>query len=125
VHPNVREIAPYVEAARLAIVPLRIGTGTRLKALEGMSAGRPIVGTTIGLEGLGLDAGTHALIADDAASFADAVIRVLTNDELASRLASAGRSFVDQRYSWPEIGSLYVEKLLGKSHRARFERPST
>jgi glycosyltransferase involved in cell wall biosynthesis len=124
VYPNVREIVPYVEAARLAVVPLRIGTGTRLKALEGLAAGRPVVGTTTGLEGLGLDSGVHALIADDAESFADAVSRVLTDDDLATRLAAAGRALVEERYSWETIGSRYAETLLGEPDRGRFELPS-
>src|SRR5205823_15052400 len=52
VHADVPSVVPYLRAARVAIVPLRIGTGTRLKAREAMAAGRPVVGTTVGLEGL-------------------------------------------------------------------------
>ena len=96
-------------------MPLRIGTGTRLKALEAMAAGRPVVGTSVGLEGLGLVAGTHAHVVDDPAGFAAAVIRVLTDDAHAEALATAGRALVEERFEWTAIGDLLARDLLAGS----------
>jgi polysaccharide biosynthesis protein PslH len=108
VHPDVPSMAPYFESARTVVVPLRVGTGTRLKALEGLAAGRPVVGTTIGLEGIGVVDGVHALVADEPAAFARAVVRALRDDELARSLAAAGRAHVAGRFGWDRIGERFV-----------------
>lgn len=108
---DVPDVRPHLAAARVAVVPVRVGTGTRLKALEAMAAGRPVVGTTVGLEGLGIEAGRHALVADDAESFAAAVVRLLDDDDLASSIATAARAFVEDVYGWGPIAEAYSAKL--------------
>ena len=108
---DVPEIRPYLDAARIAVVPVRVGSGTRLKALEAMAAGRPVVGTTIGLEGLGVVDGQHALVADDATEFADAIVRALHDDGLADRLATAGRRLAEG-FGWESVGRRFVEAVL-------------
>ncbi len=113
VHANVRSTAPYYEDARTVVVPLRIGTGTRLKALEAMAAGRPVVGTSIGLEGLDITDREQALVANDAAGLASAVIESFSDDPLAARLAAAGRAHVEQRFGWDRISGDFVE-LVGE-----------
>ena len=112
-HADVPDMAPFLEAARVAVVPLRIGTGTRLKALEAMAAGRPVVGTTVGLEGLGLVAGVHAEVADDADAFAASVVRLLRDDGHAHALAEAGRELVVERYHWPVLADRFADDVLG------------
>lgn len=109
VHPDVASVVPHLQAARVALVPLRIGSGSRLKALEAMAAGRPVVGTTIGLGGLAYVAGTHALVADDPAGLAAATVRLLQDDALARALASAGRALVEERYRWDRIGDRFAD----------------
>lgn len=109
VHPDVPSMLPYFQSARAVIVPLRVGTGTRLKALEGMAAGRPVVGTTTGLSGLGITDGVHARIADEPAAMADALVDVLRRDALADSLARAGRAHVEQHFDWTRIGAQLVE----------------
>lgn len=110
--PDVPDIRPYYERTRVVIVPLRMGTGTRLKALEGMAASRPVVGTSVGLAGLDIEAGKHALVADDPEELANQVIRVLTDDDLAARLARAGRALVTERYSWERVAEPFVKAVL-------------
>lgn len=104
-------VLPYVQGARVALVPIRIGSGTRLKALEAMAAGRPVVGTTIGLDGLGIVDGQHAMVRDDAAGTAAAVVRLLQDDAAADGLVARGRALVEEHYSWSTIGSRFVDHL--------------
>jgi glycosyltransferase involved in cell wall biosynthesis len=109
VHANVPEIAPYVQGATLSIVPLRVGGGTRLKILESLALGTPVVSTTIGAEGLDLVDGEHLLLADSAETFADAVVRGLRDAELRSQLAESGRRRVQQQYLWSSVRAGVVD----------------
>ncbi|MGZ6791325.1 MAG: glycosyltransferase [Mycobacteriales bacterium] len=111
VHPDVPDVRPYLDRSRVCLVPLRMGSGTRLKALEAMSAGRPVAGTAIGLEGLPVRDGEHALVADEPAALADAVVALLTDDALAERLASAARALVEDGYGWDALGARYADAL--------------
>ena len=101
--------------ADVVVVPLRIGTGTRLKALEAMAAGRPVVGTTIGLEGLGLDeldADPDAAVrADDPTALADEVVRALEDSDHARRVAAAGRRHVEERFGWADLADHLASAL--------------
>ena len=117
VEANVPDVLPFLEGARLAIVPLRIGSGTRLKALEALAAGRPVVGTPIGLGGLRLQRGEEVFEASTAADFAAAVCRVLVDDNLAARLAAAGRAAAE-RYSWDEIGARFADRVVDLAAQA-------
>jgi glycosyltransferase involved in cell wall biosynthesis len=111
-HADVPDMAPWLALARVTIAPLRIGTGTRLKALESMAAGRPVVGTTIGFEGLGVEDGVHAEVADTAPELAERVIRVLRDDQHAAALVEAGRRLVEEHYDWAAIGRAYAEAVV-------------
>jgi glycosyltransferase involved in cell wall biosynthesis len=111
-HADVPDVRPFLERARVAVVPLRIGTGTRLKALEAMAAGRPVVGTSIGLGGLLITPNVHALVADGAAAFADAVVRLLTGDRAAAELIRRARQLVEAEYSWSVIGARFTDLTL-------------
>lgn len=111
VHADVPAVPPFLERARLAVVPLRIGSGSRLKVLEALAAGRPVVGTAIGVEGLEAVAGRHLVVENEPEAFARAVARLLADDEEAQRLARAGRELIDASYSWPLIGRRYADLL--------------
>ena len=110
---DVPDVLPWLQSARVAVVPLRIGSGTRLKALEAMAGGRPVVGTTIGLAGLGIEPGVHAEVADDPAAMAAAIVSLLRDDGRAARLARAARALVDSHFSWDHVSAIYVDALLG------------
>jgi glycosyltransferase involved in cell wall biosynthesis len=90
------------------VVPLRAGGGTRLKILEAMALGRPVVSTPLGCEGLAVEDGKHLLIAKDAEAFAAAVARLLTDRALAARLTLQARALVEENYDWTGI----AERLL-------------
>jgi polysaccharide biosynthesis protein PslH len=88
-------------AAKVCVVPLLSGSGTRFKILEAWAAGRAVVSTYIGAEGLGAHSGEHLLIADEPASFANAVIDALEKPELRRCLGAHGRALYEQRFTWP------------------------
>lgn len=111
-HADVPDVLPHLADARVALVPLRIGSGTRVKALEAMGTGRPVVGTTVGLEGLGVVPGRHAVVADDPEAFADGMVDVLEDDDRARRLAAAGRDLAET-FGWAAMGQQYVDAVLG------------
>jgi glycosyltransferase involved in cell wall biosynthesis len=96
----VDDLRPYLSRAAVVVVPLRLGSGTRLKILESWAMARPVVSTALGAEGLESVSGKHLLIADDPAEFAAAVVRILNEPELAAKLGAAGRSLVSGSYSW-------------------------
>ena len=106
---RVPEIKPYFAEATVFVVPLRIGSGTRLKILEALAMGKAIVSTTVGAEGLDLKDGAEIFIADEPTAFADAVTRLLMDSDLRRRMGENGRARVEQDYDWQRIG----EKLHG------------
>ena len=106
---RVPEIKPYFAETTVFVVPLRIGSGTRLKILEALAMGKAIVSTSVGAEGLDLKNGKEIFIADAPTAFADAVTRLLTDSELRRRIGENGRARVEQDYDWRSIG----EKLHG------------
>lgn len=103
VHADVPEVAPYVQRASLSIVPLRVGGGTRLKILESLALGTPVVSTTVGAEGLDLRHGDHLLLADRPENFADSVIQLLSDETYSQKLASQGLERVRRLYLWSAI----------------------
>ena len=101
---RVPEIKPYFAEATVFVVPLRIGSGTRLKILEALAMGKAIVSTSVGAEGLDLKDGEEIFIADEPIAFADAVTRLLTDPTLRRRIGENGRARVEQDYDWRSIG---------------------
>lgn len=100
---RVPEIKSYFAEATVFVVPLRIGSGTRLKILEALAMGKAIVSTTVGAEGLALRDGEEILIADEPDTFANAVTRLLTDRELRQKIGTNGRVRVEQDYDWRSI----------------------
>ncbi len=99
----VEDTRPFIAEASVYIAPLRQGGGTRFKLLEALALGRPVVSTTLGAEGFPVTAGRELLIADSAADFARAVLRLMADQALAQQVGSAGRAFVRARYDWRVI----------------------
>jgi len=99
----VDDIRPHVATAHVFVIPLRVGSGTRIKAFEAMAMGRPVVSTTVGVEGLEVADGVHLLMADDPGAFAAAILRLLDDAELRGRLARAARGLLEDRFSWSHV----------------------
>ncbi|MFN3763211.1 MAG: glycosyltransferase, partial [Anaerolineae bacterium] len=98
------DVRPRVARSAVCIAPLTLGGGTRIKILEAMALGTPVVATSKGAEGLEVTPGRDLLIADDPESFAGAVVRVLEDADLRAALSAAGRRRVAERYDWKVIG---------------------
>jgi sugar transferase (PEP-CTERM/EpsH1 system associated) len=96
----VDDIRPYVHRAAVYVVPLRVGSGTRLKIFEAMAMGKAVVSTTIGAEGLPVHSGENILLADTPQDFAAAVIRFLRDPTLRDHLGGSARQLVQEKYSW-------------------------
>jgi sugar transferase (PEP-CTERM/EpsH1 system associated) len=96
----VPDTRPYMAAATVAIAPLLIGSGTRLKILEALAMGKAMVSTTRGCEGLAVSGGEHLEVADDPAAFAGAVTALIADPGRRQALARAGRRLVETRYDW-------------------------
>lgn len=116
-HFDVESVVPHLRSARVAVVPLSVGSGTRLKALEALASGRPVVGTAIGLDGLGLVDGDNARVATSADDMARAVAELLTDDRIAGRLAAAGRAHVERHFGWEAFGGQLFEALSSAARR--------
>jgi len=100
----VEDLRPELHSAAIYVVPLRCGSGTRLKVLEAMAFGKAIVTTSIGSQGIDLERGREALFADDAESFAAAVLDLLADPARARQLGVAARAKALARYDWHIIG---------------------
>jgi sugar transferase (PEP-CTERM/EpsH1 system associated) len=101
----VPDVTPYYQRAAVAVVPLQAGGGSRLKILEAMALGRPVVSTTVGAEGIEVTSGQDILLADQAEAFAEAVARLLTEDQLWRSVAQAARRFVETHHDWDQIAA--------------------
>jgi glycosyltransferase involved in cell wall biosynthesis len=109
----VPSVLPYLEHARLAVVPLRYGAGVKGKVLQSMMGGTPVVTTPIGAEGLNLVQGEHALIGSDATDLAAGITRLLTDDSLWHRLARQGADHVDARHRPDVVAPRFHEIVEG------------
>ena len=119
---RVDDVRPYMDRAAAYIVPIRVGGGTRLKIFEAMAMAKAVVSTTIGAEGLPVKHGEDLLIADQSTSFADAVVSVLRDRELAGKLGHNSATLVREQFSWRRAAASladFCERVI------KLERPAT
>jgi polysaccharide biosynthesis protein PslH len=114
---GVPDVRPYYQKAWLQVVPIRIGGGTRLKIVESLAMGTPVVSTTIGAQGLDLQHGHDALLADTEFDFIEETLRCLRDTELRNKLVREGKTTVAARLSWDGLGA-----RLRRIYADRFER---
>jgi glycosyltransferase involved in cell wall biosynthesis len=108
---RVDDVRPYLAASTVNVVPLRIGGGTRLKIFEAMAAGRAVVSTTVGAEGLPTENGRHLLLADDPVTFARSVVTLLRDAEARQAMEFEGRRLVTERYDWSAVATHFDDAL--------------
>ncbi|HID51998.1 MAG TPA: glycosyltransferase [Anaerolineae bacterium] len=96
----VPELQPYMERAALMVVPVRAGSGMRVRLLEAFARAMPTVTTTIGMEGIEAENGRHLLLADDPVTFAQETVRLLGDPALQQMLAENGRQLAVEKYDW-------------------------
>jgi len=114
---RVASVTDHLHEAALAVVPLRIGGGTRLKIYEAMAAGKAMVSTTVGAEGLEVHSGKDIMLSDTAESFAESTVRLLQDAEARGRMGRAAAELA-ANYGWPLIGAKFgqiLERVAGES----------
>ncbi|HUS35357.1 MAG TPA: glycosyltransferase [Verrucomicrobiae bacterium] len=120
---GVPDVRPYYQKAWLQIVPIRIGGGTRLKIVESLAMGTPVVSTTMGAQGLDLKHGHDALLADTEFDFIEETLRCLRDTELRNKLVREGQTTVAARLSWDGLGAhlrrIYAERFGRNTPRPR------
>jgi glycosyltransferase involved in cell wall biosynthesis len=104
----VDDIRDYVTPAACFVVPLRVGGGTRLKILDAWALGKAVVSTSQGCEGLDVRPGENMLVTDTPAEFAKAVLEVLRDGALRTRLEAGGRRTAVASYDWSAIGAVMM-----------------
>ncbi|HEX6715492.1 MAG TPA: glycosyltransferase [Pyrinomonadaceae bacterium] len=100
---RVEDVRPFMEEAAVYVVPLRIGGGTRLKIYEAMAMEKPIVSTSIGAEGLPVEDGREIVLADTPESFADAVVKLIRDENLAAEIGQRAAAKVRGRFGWDKV----------------------
>lgn len=113
----VDDLPAHIAAADLCLCPVDSGGGTRMKLLEYLAAGKPVVTTTKGAEGIPFTPGDHMAVADGPAAFADAVLALLADRPAAARLGAAGAQFA-ARYDWAAVTERYVALYNGEGRGA-------
>jgi polysaccharide biosynthesis protein PslH len=103
---TVDDVRPYYQSALTSVVPLRVGGGTRLKVLEAMAAGTPVVSTTLGAEGLEVTPGKDILIADSPEAIADAVMTMQAGSPQWLEITANAQRLVKARYDWSVVGAI-------------------
>lgn len=111
----VSDIRPYIANSAVYVVPMRMGSGTKLKVMEAMATGIPVVSTSVGAEGIDIEPGVNILLGDTPADFARHVIRLLDNANERRRLAVSARRLVESKYDWhtivPTLERVYLQAL--------------
>jgi glycosyltransferase involved in cell wall biosynthesis len=117
---SVPSVVEHLREAAVVVVPLRIGGGTRLKIYEAMAAGKAVVSTTIGAEGLDVKHGTDIWLADDADAFSSAVVKLLQDQEARHSLELAARTTAAQ-HDWSAVATRFrqIVQAIGSSARAQ------
>jgi len=107
----VDDIRPYLGKAAVCVVPLRSGSGTRIKIFEAMAMGKAVVSTTLGAEGLPVRHGENIILADDPADFAGQVVQLLRDPQRRAQLGQAARRLVEESYGWAAVAAKFEQVM--------------
>ncbi len=108
---TVEDVRPFLSSAQVVVVPLRVGGGTRIKIYEAMAMERAVVSTSLGAEGLPVIDGRDLLLADDAASFANAILAILQQDGTRQRIGRVAREKVVRDCGWGTVANQMADIL--------------
>jgi glycosyltransferase involved in cell wall biosynthesis len=115
----VDDIRPYVARSHVYVIPLFVGSGTRIKVFEAMAMGRPVISTSLGIEGLDVTDGEHFLRADNAEAFSRGILSLLDDATLRDRITRAARRLVEERFSWRSVSAQFEAICLNTLERRR------
>jgi polysaccharide biosynthesis protein PslH len=112
---TVDDVRPYVLGSTVYVVPIRIGGGVRLKVMEAMAMGKPVVSTALGVEGIDVRDGSDVLVRDTPEAFADAVVRLIESRSLRRQIGESANALATARYDWrvlvPKLEELYQDAV--------------
>jgi glycosyltransferase involved in cell wall biosynthesis len=112
---TVPDVAPWLDRARVFVSPISRGAGLKNKVLEALAAGAPLVATRQSCDGLGTVEGVHVIHAEGANGLAAAAVALMTDDARSQRLATQGRAWVQERFTWPAVVSRYEALYAGRA----------
>lgn len=110
-HGLVPDIRPYLAMSQAMVVPLQVGSGTRIKIIESMATGTPVVSTRIGTEGIRCTHNKDILLADTTEELAKSVVTLLRDRQAAYRIGQAGRCLVEMHYNWDNSAEIMRETI--------------
>ena len=119
---TVDDVRPYYARAAVSVAPFQYGEGTKLKVLEAMAAGVPVVATAMGCKGIDVVVGEHVLIAESEADFSARVVGLLRDSQQRAQLAGAARKRIEEKYTWKRIVGDLEPKLLALARKR--QRPT-
>jgi glycosyltransferase involved in cell wall biosynthesis len=119
-HGFVDDTRPLVQKAAVFIAPIRSGSGTKIKVLNAMSLAKPVVTTSVGAEGISVEADKNIIIADDPKVFAEKTVYLLNNQHIANEMGMAGRKIIEKYYDWNVIKE-NMEQLYNEVKLLRFQ----
>ena len=108
---TVPDVRPYLAGSTVALAPLLSGGGTRLKVLEALDAGRPVVATSVGIDGLTNLVGKGVVVADEPEAFAHAVVTLLGDPDQSAELGALGNRSVAEAYSWDRVLEPWLRRV--------------
>lgn len=106
---TVDDVRPWLARGSIMILPLRVGGGTRIKVYEGMAAGLALVSTRIGVEGLPVEHGVHALIAETPEETSAAILTLMRDPEARHQLQTTARNWVQNEFSWSSAANRFFD----------------
>jgi polysaccharide biosynthesis protein PslH len=107
---SIADVRPYYREALAAVVPLNVGGGSRLKILEAMAAGVPVVSTRLGAEGLDVSDGENIVLAETTTQLSQGILSVIDDSDLRTKLISGGHALVRARYDWSILGAKLLDQ---------------
>lgn len=105
----VDDVRPYMRAADIVVIPMRFGSGVRIKIMEALCLGKPVISTPVGCEGMNLENEKHLLLAETAEEFVDAVSRILAQPETTQEMIRSGQQLIKQQFDYRSVAAL-IEK---------------